>query len=131
MVAGTAIAIVTLTLVIYLPQANTTVLSLLLLLFGLGASCFFICFSMVREIHFLGLAATVLGFMNTFDSVCEALSEPFIGKALDLGWEGTLSNGARIFSLKDYHWSLSILVLYLCIALVLLFFIKETFCQQK
>ena len=86
---------------------------------------------MVREIHSLALAATVLGFMNTFDSVCEALSEPFIGKLLDLGWDGTLNAGARMFSLRDYHSSLSILVAYLVLALVFLFFTKETYCQQK
>jgi sugar phosphate permease len=131
MVIGTLIAIITLALVIYLPQANAFLLSLLLLMFGLGASCFFICFSMIREIHYLGLAATVLGFMNTFDSICEALSEPFIGKMLDIGWDGTVSHNARIFPLHDYHWSLSILVLYLCIALFLLLFIKETHCRQK
>lgn len=131
MLIGTIIAIITLSLVLYLPQANIFILSTLLLIFGLGASCFFLCFSMVREIHSLTLAATVLGFMNTFDSICEALSEPFIGKLLDLGWDGMLNQGARVFSLQDYHLSLSILVLYLVISLGFLVFTRETFCRQK
>ncbi|MBA2654676.1 MAG: MFS transporter [Gammaproteobacteria bacterium] len=131
MFIGTSLAIISLSVVLYLPQANATLLSILLLVFGLGASCFFLCFSMVREINSLMVAATVLGFMNTFDSVCEALSEPFIGKMLDFGWDGTLDHGARIFSLRDYHLSLSILVFYLIGALIFLFFTKETFCRQK
>lgn len=131
MIIGTLLAILSLCMVIYLPAANSIFLSALLLIFGLGASCFFLCFSMVREIHNLALAATVLGFMNTFDSICEALSEPFIGKMLDLGWDGSLNQGARIFPLKDYHFSLSILLLYLILAFICLFFTKETYCQQK
>ncbi len=131
MLLGTSIAIICLSLVIYLPSANTLLLSSLLLCFGLGASCFFLCFSMIREIHLLTIAATALGFMNTFDSICEALSEPFIGKILDLGWNGALEKGARVFSLKDYHLALSILITYLILSFFLLFFIRETYCQPK
>lgn len=131
MLVGTSIAIITLALVLYLPTVNNIILSSLLLIFGLGASCFFLCFSMIREIHPFAVAASVLGFMNTFDSICEALTEPFIGKMLDSGWKGQLNAGARVFPLSDYHWSLSILLIYLCIALIFLYFTKETFCRQK
>lgn len=130
MLVGTVVAIISMALVIYLPHANVSSVSVLLFIFGLGASCFFLCFTMVREIHSLAIAATVLGFMNTFDSICEALSEPFIGKILDLGWDGTLVQGARVFSLKDYHLSLSLLLLYFCTALVFLLFTKETYSKE-
>lgn len=130
MLIGTLIAIVTLGCVIYLPSGTATLLSILLFFFGLGASCFFLCFSMIRETMPLAIAATVLGFMNTFDSICEALSEPFIGKMLDLGWKGDMLHGARIFPLADYRLSLSLLLLYLVIALVFLAFTKETYCRQ-
>lgn len=127
---GTIVAIVTLGLVIYLPTATATFLGVLLFFFGLGASCFFLCFSMIRETMPLAIAATVLGFMNTFDSICEALSEPFIGKMLDLGWKGDMLQGARIFTLADYRSSLSLLIIYLGIALIFLAFTKETYCRQ-
>jgi sugar phosphate permease len=131
MLIGTTLATISLAVVIYLPSGNALILGALLLLFGLSASCFFLCFSMVREINSLTIAATVLGFMNTFDSICEALSEPFIGKLLDFGWDGTLNQGARVFPLKAYHFSLTILVLYLALALIFLFFTKETYCKQN
>lgn len=131
MLWGTIIATVAILGVLYLPIHSVKILNILLLCFGLGASCFFLCFSMIREIHPLIFAATVLGFMNTFDSIWEAFSEPFIGKLLDMGWNGAMDNGARIFSLHDYHLALSVLPIYFFIALLLLFFIKETHCQQK
>lgn len=85
---------------------------------------------MVREIHPLIFAATVLGFMNMFDSICEAVSEPFVGKLLDLGWEGKLENGARLFSVHDYHIALSVLPIYFILALFIICYIKETYCEQ-
>jgi len=131
MVAGTLVALFSILAVLYLPQASATLLGVLLFLFGLGASCFFLCFSMIREINPILLAATVLGFMNTFDSLCEALIEPMIGKLLDLGWDGKMDAGARLFSLADYHMALSVLPILFALGLLLLPLIKETYCRQS
>lgn len=131
MTVGSLIALIMMILVLYLPHLSLPMMQLLMFCFGLGASCFFLCFSMVREINPLIFAATVLGFMNTFDAICEAITEPFIGKLLDLGWDGKLDQGARIFSLRDYHLALLALPIYLAIALFTLFFIRETYCQQQ
>lgn len=127
---GTILAVISLSVIIYVP-ISLGILSFLLFLFGIGASCFFLCFAMIRELHPLIFTGTVLGFMNTFDSICEAITEPFIGKLLDLHWVGTYKNGARSFSVHDYHYSLLALSIYLIVALVLLFFIEETGCAQK
>jgi MFS family permease len=128
MTLGTILALLSLTSILYLPM-SLKYLSLFLFLFGLGASCFFLCFAMIREIHPLIFTATVLGFMNTFDSICEAITEPFIGKLLDLCWAGSYKNGARLFSLNDYHQSLLALIIYLIVALLLLCLINETHCK--
>lgn len=130
MTLGTIIALMSMSAVLYLPL-SLLYLSFFLFIFGLGASCFFLCFSMVRELHPLFFTGTVLGFMNTFDALCEAVTEPFIGKLLDINWSETYENGARSFSLVDYRQSLLALSIYLGIALILLFFIEETYCQQK
>ncbi len=131
MLVGTIIAFSSITSAIYLPATlNKSLLDLLMLSFGLGASCFFLCFSMVREIHPLIFAATVLGFMNMFDSICEALAEPLIGKLLDSGWHGAMQQGARLFSAHDYHIALAILPVFFLLALVLLNFTQETYCKQ-
>ncbi len=130
MAIGTILALISLSTLVYAP-ISLGCLSILLFLFGIGASCFFLCFSMIRELHPLIFTGTVLGFMNTFDSICEAISEPFIGKLLDLNWAGTYKNGARSFSLQDYHYSLLALSIYLIIALFILFFIEETYCKQR
>lgn len=130
MVSGTLMAFICLELILYLPLLPF-MLQLLMFFFGLGASCFFLCFAMIREINPLVFAGSVLGFMNTFDSLWEAITEPFVGKLLDLSWSGALQGSVRIFSVYEYRLGLSSLSIYLILALGLLFFIKETFCKQK
>lgn len=128
--AGTIVALISISIILYLPMSSFF-LSLFLCLFGVGASCFFLCFSMVKELHSLAFTATVLGFMNTFDSICEAITEPLIGKILDLNWSGSYEHGARYFSVHDYHYGLLALPIYLLVSVFILFFIKETYDYQK
>lgn len=125
MMLGTISSLTSLSLIIYLPLPKIFLI-MNLFAFGVGASCFFLCFSMIRERHPAFITATVLGFMNTFDSICEAVTEPLIGRLLDIHWNGALLNGARVFNLQTYHTSFLTLCAYLVIAIVLLCFIEET-----
>lgn len=130
MIFGTLLALFSLTLVIYGPHLPPVLVSVSLFLFGFGASGFFISFAMIREIFPILLTATVLGFMNTFDSICEALSEPFVGIFLDITWEGRLLEGVHQFSTHGYRLALSLLPLYLIVAFVVLLLIQETHCKS-
>jgi MFS family permease len=126
---GTGLAFCCLTLVLYTVSLPLMLIMVLLGLFGFGASGFFTSFAMIRELFPLVLVATVLGIMNTFDSVCEALFEPFVGALLDMTWGGMAQNGVHLFSLTGYHIALCVLPLSLLLALITLFFIQETFCH--
>lgn len=130
MMLGTILATLSLMFVIYGFAAHSASISLLLFIFGLGASGFFISFAMIKEVFPILLTATVLGFMNTFDSICEAISEPFVGIFLDLGWDGRIHEGVHQFSVHGYRTALTLLPIYLIIALVVLIFIKETHCKN-
>lgn len=125
---GTFIALVCMTMVIYNPNNRVSTLSVLLFFFGFGASGFFASFAMIRESFSIMLAGTVLGVMNTFDSVCEALFEPVVGSLLDFTWGGEIIDGVHKFSIQGYHLSLALLPISLLLSLALLFFIKETYC---
>ncbi len=128
---GTFVAFICLSLVIFGTNLGLATLIILLFLFGFGTSGFFTSFAMIREIFPIFLAATVLGIMNTFDSVCEALYEPLVGAFLDWTWEGKVVDGVHHFSLQGYHFSLALLPLSLILALSTLFFIEETYCRTR
>lgn len=123
---GTIMALICLSIAIYSPPLPYALLVLLLFFFGVGTSSFMLGFVVGKEINRLALAATVIAVINTSDALWGAISEPSIGKFLDLGWDGKMVHNARIFSVSDYHHALLILPLYLLVALILLIFIRDS-----
>ena len=126
---GTFSALLCLLVVLYSPSQVLSSLIILLFCFGFGASGFFTSFAMIRELFSLVLVATVLGIMNTFNAVFEALFEPLVGAILDLTWDGTTLNGTHQFSVQGYHMSLFLLPASLILSLLTLILIKETHCR--
>jgi len=130
MYIGTSFAVTTFSLILY-SSIPVWLLTITMFSFGFFISSFLICFTMIREINAPTVAATAIGFMNSFDAFLGAISDPLTGKFLDLGWKGKIVDGARMFSVETYRWSLTTVPIYLIIALVLLFFIKETHCKSS
>ncbi len=130
MLVGTSLGLVTIALVIYSHHLSYWLLVSLLFIFGVGIGSFMLGFTVGRETNVLSLTATVIALINTGDAFFNAITEPLLGHLLDLSWDGKILNGARYFSLNAYHEALAILPLYLLVAVGLLFFLKETHCQQ-
>jgi len=128
---GTLASCVFLLLIIYFPNLSYHFLTLFLFLFGFAISSFLLCFTVIREINVAGVAATAIGFMNSFDALFGSFSDPLTGMFLDVFWDGKLVNGARIFSVAAYGKAFIILPIYLIISLGFLFFIKETYCKPR
>ena len=126
---GTVCALISISSLIYLPVMSSYSIVFLLFLFGFSISSFLLCFTMIREISIPFLAATAIGFMNAFDALLGAFSDPLTGKILDLTWGGKIVDGARIFSVSAYKMAFLTLPIYLIISLLMLWKIKETYCK--
>ncbi len=128
---GTLIALITISAVIYMPSLSNSSLTFLLFLFGFSISSFLLCFTMMREISLPILAATAIGFMNAFDALLGAASDPLTGWFLDLVWDGKLVDGARVFSVSAYKTAFLALPAFLTLSLIALWRIKETYCKPS
>lgn len=128
---GTLASLITITAVIYIPGWSLFMLSTILFLFGFSISSFLLCFTMIREVSAPVLAATAIGFMNAFDALFGAISDPLTGKILDSQWSGATLNGARLFSVGAYKAAFITLPIFLIIALISLWKIKETYCKSS
>jgi MFS family permease len=128
MLVGTIAALIIITSVIYL---HLTMLALTINLFAFGffSSAWLIAFSIAREINAPWVNATALGFVNMLNSLGGALAQPLIGFFLDLQWSGSMQDNTRLFTVTNFHWALAILPICLFVALLLLPFIKETYCR--
>jgi len=85
----------------------------------------------MREINNPNASGTAIGFINMFNAICGALSEPLIGKILDIGWGHRMVDGVRIFSVSDYRTALTALPISMIFALFLQLFIRETYCKLQ
>ncbi len=128
---GTIFALLSITLIIYDSNLSNFWLASLLFFFGFSISSFLLCFTMMREINLPGLVATAIGFMNAFDALCGAVSDPLTGWFLDLKWDGKVLEGARIFSVTNYKIAFITIPVYLILSLFILSRIKETRCKPS
>jgi MFS family permease len=123
---GTLFAMISVSIVLYSPTLPVWLIACLLFSFGLGLGAFPLVFTIGKEINSPLLTATVISMINASEAFLDAITEPAIGKILDLGWDGTILNGVHIFSTISYRIALSILPIYLLVAALLLFWIKVT-----
>ncbi len=126
---GTLLSLAAISAVIYAPGPSERMLAFLMFVFGFAISSFLLCFTMIREINSPILAATAIGFMNAFDALVGAISDPLAGKFLDTAWGGQLVDGIRVFSIEAYQSAFLIIPLYLILSLLMLIKIRETHCN--
>ncbi|HEX4044898.1 MAG TPA: MFS transporter [Gammaproteobacteria bacterium] len=125
MIACTLLSCITFSAILYCHPMPSWLLAGLLFLFGFTLGVFMLTFTIAKESNSLLLTATVVSMINASDAILTGVTEPAIGKLLDLNWDGKIVDGAHYFSLYSYHIGLSVLSLYLLIATLLLFWIKE------
>jgi MFS family permease len=125
MIWGTLIGGVALTTAMYVVSIPLWLFGLLLFIFGLGTGVFMLSFPLGKALNPIPLAATVVSLINTGDALFGSFTEPLIGKLLDTLWDGTMVNNAQYFSLHNYHIALSILPIYLFLALLCLCVLKK------
>ncbi|MDF2940455.1 MAG: sauU 1 [Gammaproteobacteria bacterium] len=126
MLLGNVLALMALGLVIYCSFLPYWLTGILLFVFGFGASAFMLAFAVGKESNPIALAATVIALINSGDGIFGSFSEPLVGKVLDLGWNGKILNGIHYFSVDNYRVALSLLPIYLVLAIVLLIFVRDS-----
>lgn len=125
MLGSTLISGCALTAVLYLHPMPIWLLSSMLFIFGFGLGSFMLVFAIGKEINKPVLTATVIAMINTSDALLDSLTEPGIGKLLDVWWDGKIVDGVHYFSLHSYHLALGVLPVYLAVATLLLFWVKD------
>lgn len=125
MIYGALVSLLTATSVIYINHIPVWAVSGLLFLFGFGTGAFMLGFAIGKEINPISMSATVIALINTGDGIFGSITEPLVGKFLDLGWDGTLQNGVHYFSVSNFRHALLVVPLYLLVTVILVLFIRE------
>lgn len=125
-IIGALLGAVLFTLLIYFPFFSRHCLGLLLFSFGLCSSAQIIVFPIARELNVQGLAGTAIAVTNLLVMFGGALSEPLIGKALDVLTGTHIRGNLMAFSVESFQHALTIIPVAFVIAAILAVFVKET-----
>jgi MFS family permease len=128
--AGSLVALLATTCLIYMTPQSTLLLMALIFVIGAGGSAMTVCFGSVKELNDINYSSTSLGLMNMCIVGAGAVMQPLIGWLLDSNWNGTMQAGARIYSASNYSTALMSLLVVNFAALAGAFLLRETHCQQ-
>ena len=108
------------------------IIALSLFVCGFSISGLMAAFTILKEISPHQSNATAMAFMNMLNMLGAAAVQPFIGLLLDYFWQGEVTReGALAYSLEHYIVAFSILPLISFLSLILVPFVKETYCRHK
>lgn len=129
MMMVTSIALICICTILYVPNLSLNTIYVLLFLFGFMSSAQILTFAIGRELTPIKISGTTIGLINMLIMVGGIIFPPLIGKLLDLNWDGTIVNGARVYSDHAYTMALSVVPIGIVVGIILTYFIKETYCQ--
>lgn len=116
--------------ILYAPGLSPVLLTFVTAATGLCSASFIICWSLAKESVPAHLSGTISGVVNMGIMMGATVLQPAVGWVLDRRWEGALLEGVRIYGLSAYRAGFSLMMIWILIALVLLFFTRETSCRQ-
>lgn len=110
LIAGLVVSALSLTAILYLPGIPLWFAAVLCFGIGFGGSAQIVCFALVREHNPVQFSGTAIGMVNALVTGAGALFQPTVGWLLDLGWDGVLVDGARVYAVAAYDSAFSVLV---------------------
>lgn len=103
----------------------------LLFLTGVFAGGMILTFATAREHNPIWAAGSTLALVNMAVMSTGAIFQPLIGWLLDLQWDGTAIEGARVYSGAAYATALAVLPACQILSLLGALKVRETFCAPQ
>jgi MFS family permease len=117
--------------VVCVPQLPRALLVALLVAVGIASGSFVITFALAKESVPAHLGGTISGIANMGVIVGGMIMQPLVGVLLDLGWQGQLENGVRVYDFAAWRNALAAMIAWGAVSLVLIAFIRETYCRPR
>jgi MFS family permease len=131
MMSGALLCLLSFATLILFTPSTTGMIMLLIFMTGAGGCTMTAGFSSVRELNRPEFSSTALGLMNMFIVGAGAVVQPLIGWLLDKNWDGSLVEGARVYSEQAFTAALTSLLVVTSLAFIGTLFLKETFGKQQ
>lgn len=128
MIASAVFGILFSSLFVYYPISDKLSAYSIFMIYGLTNFGVAIAYAVSTELHGRHVVGTSIAFTNMISIAIGASLQPVVGYLIDL-IAGVRAHNVHLLTLNDFHYGLRILPWCSLIALVLVFFIKETYCR--
>ncbi len=102
----------------------------LFFLMGLGTAGFTLVWAVAKEVNRPALSGMATSVVNTGVFLGAALLQPLIGWIMDLGWDGRMADGARIYSATSHQLGVTVLFGVSLAGSLGALFVRETYCRH-
>src|SRR5690606_34887852 len=92
---------------------------------GAVSCCMLLNFACAKEHNPHWASGAAIGFSNTAVMLSGAILQPVVGILLDLGWQGGLADGSRVYEPETFRAALSILPASSLLAVVMAWAMRE------
>lgn len=101
--AGALVSTCCIGIITFLPLPPLYITVGLIILVGMSGAAMTVTFALAREVNPTDISSSVTGIVNSLTVASGAILQPAVGYLLDRLWDGTTADGARIYSVDNYH----------------------------
>lgn len=98
-------------------------------LMGVATAGFTLVWAVAKEVNRPALSGMATSVVNTGAFLGGALLQPLVGLVMDLGWDGRLEAGVRVYSEANYRAGLGLMAAFAALGLIGALFVRETCCR--
>jgi len=132
MIWGGILSLLSILLVVLIPELHYPSLLVLFFLIGLFTSTQIVSYPLAAESNDSRITGTAVSIVSFIIMGGAALAQILFGKLLDLSWNGLLGeDGQRIYSSLDYQHAMWMFPVAIGIGLLAALLLKETYCRKK
>lgn len=109
---------------------SATLTMALFFLMGFSTAGFTLTWACAKEVNPPQLAGMSTSIANVGGFFGAAVMQPVVGLLMDQVWSGATMNGVRVYTLGDFRFGFSLVVVMAVLGLIAAFFIRETACRN-
>lgn len=127
--AGAVFSVILMACILYLPGISQHVVYGLLFLYGMSSSAYILTFAVSRDLSPAALSGTAFAVTNALITLSGVLVI-VIGFIIESAWK-TSASGLHAYGLQAFQIAFMIFPAALFLAVLLSFFLNETYCRRK
>lgn len=131
MMLGAILSLAVMCLLLFMHDISLPLLMILFFLIGFVTSSQILSYPTLAELNPIALTSTATSIDSVLIMISGVLCQPFFGWILELHWDNTIVDGARIYTTHDFFNAMLVMPIAFVGALVISFFIKETYCKSQ